>query len=204
MRRTLTLLFAVMLSAACAGPVGSSPGEQAPDATLGPPAATPTARESTGGAASPQSAPTTTPVAVDPLLALELTDVRSGETFTLGALAMEKPVIVESMAIWCSNCRAQQRQVVEAHGRADFHSVGIDVDPNERAEDLAAYADREGFDWRYVIADAELVRMMTERWGPEVLNPPSMPTFIVADDEIRALQFARLRDADELIVELGG
>jgi len=139
----------------------------------------------------------------DPLLALELVDVRTGATFTLGELAAEKPVLVEAMAIWCTTCLAQQREVVDAHGSADFHSVGIDVDPNERAEDLAEYAEREGFDWRFAMADPQLVQLLTDRYGFGVTNPPSTPTFVIsADGGIRALEFGRVRSADELVAEL--
>ncbi|MEO8511440.1 MAG: hypothetical protein ABI534_09370 [Chloroflexota bacterium] len=137
------------------------------------------------------------------LLSYELTDVRSGETFTLGELALDGPVLVETMAIWCTTCLRQQRDVVRAHALADFHSVGINVDPNENADDLAEYADREGFDWRFVTADAELVQLLTDRYGFGVTNPPSTPTFIVSDGSIRALEFGRLRSAEELVSELG-
>lgn len=137
------------------------------------------------------------------MLTVELMDVRSGATFTLGELAADKPVLVETMAIWCTTCLAQQREVVDAHESADFHSVGIDVDPNERAEDLADYAEREGFDWRFAMADAGLVQLLTERYGFGVTNPPSTPTFVVSTEGgIRALEFGRVRSADELIAEL--
>jgi thiol-disulfide isomerase/thioredoxin len=139
----------------------------------------------------------------DPLLVLELVDVRTGATFTLGELAAEKPVLVEAMAIWCPNCVVQQREVVVAHELADFHSVGIDVDPNERAEDLAEYAEREGFDWRFAMADPQLVQLLTDRYGFGVTNPPSTPTFVIsADGGIRALEFGRVRSAEELAAEL--
>jgi len=140
---------------------------------------------------------------VGPLLSYPLTDVRSGETFTLGELAAEQPVLLETMAIWCTTCLRQQRDVAQAHDLADFQSVGINVDPNEHAGDLAEYADREGFGWRFVMADAELVRLLTDRFGFGVTNPPSTPTFIVSDGSIRALEFGRLRSAEELVAELG-
>jgi len=150
-------------------------------------------------------APSGEPSSVDsgPLLSYQLTDVRSGETFTLGELAADEPVLVETMAIWCVTCLRQQRAVVSAHALADFHSVGINVDPNENAEDLAEYADREGFDWRFVMADAELVQLLTDRYGFGVTNPPSTPTFIVSDGSIRALEFGRVRSAEELVAEFG-
>ena len=129
--------------------------------------------------------------------------MRSGETFSLAELAADKPVLLETMAIWCTTCLSQQREVVRAHDLGDFHSVGIDVDPNERAPDLAAYADREGFDWRFAVADRELAGLLTERFGFEVTNPPSTPTFVISDGTIRALEFGHVRSAEELIEELG-
>lgn len=143
-------------------------------------------------------------VAVDALLDYALTDVRSGETFTLGELATDKPVLVETMAIWCTTCLSQQRQVVQAHQLTDFHSVGIDVDPHEDPADLAAYANREEFDWRFAIAGADLARLLTDAYGFGVTNPPSTPTLVVTGDGIRALEFGRIRSPEELVAELDG
>jgi thiol-disulfide isomerase/thioredoxin len=164
------------------------------------PTLSPTSAETPMTSTSP--AATDEPASTDPLLAVELIDVRSGETFTLAELSADRPVLVETMAIWCTTCLSQQREVVSAHDLADFASVGIDVDPNERAPDLAAYADREGFDWHFAVADRSLVALLTERFGFEVTNPPSTPTFVVSDGTIRALEFGRLRSAEELVEEL--
>ena len=176
------------------------------DAPRGTPEPSLTGEPSAANAPSASNLPSATvsPVIVDPLLAYELVDVRSAEVFTLGELAAEGPVLLESMAIWCTTCLHQQRQVVEAHELADFHSVGIDVDPNERPDDLADYAEREGFDWRFAMADAGLIDLLADRFGFAVSNPPSTPTFVVSTDGIRALEFGRVRSAQELVVELGG
>jgi hypothetical protein len=142
----------------------------------------------------------------DPLLAVVLTDVRSGETFTLAELAAEEgAVLVEPMAVWCSNCRAQQHEVKAAHeGGAPFTSVSLDVDLSEAPEDLAAYADREGFDWRFAMADAALYRLLQERFGIGATNPPLTPLIVVeADGTVRPLEFGvGTRGADQLIAEV--
>jgi thiol-disulfide isomerase/thioredoxin len=192
--RAPLIVAMALLSAACSSPpTGESAAPQDP-----------TTSPTSGQTAQPSSTavPTDEPAARDALLALELVDVSTGDTFTLAALAEEKPVLLETMAIWCTTCRAQQQEVVRAHGLADFHSVGIDVDPNERAPDLAAYAEQEGFDWRFVLADRALVGLLTERFGFEVTNPPSTPTFVIRDGSIRALEFGRVRSAEELVDEL--
>jgi len=186
MRRLFSLMFGLaLLLAACSTPASSGGASLSPSP-----------------AESPQASPSGTPQG-DPLLTIELVDVRTGEAFTLGQLASEKPVLVETMAVWCSTCLAQQREVVRAHGLTDFHSVGIDVDPNERAAELADYAEREGFDWRFAMASGNLVRLLTGRFGFGVTNPPSTPTFVVtADGGLRALEFGHVRSAEELVAEL--
>jgi hypothetical protein len=195
--------------AACAA--GGEAMPSAPEATMPPitpaPTSTPTdppPTEDPGMTPEPSSA-TPTPIA-DALLAVELTDVRSGESFTLGELAADHgPVLVEPMAIWCSNCRAQQREVVRAHELGSFSSVSLDVDLSEAPEDLASYADREGFDWYFAMADAELYRSLQDRFGVAVTNPPSTPLIIIeADGSVRPLEFGRgVRGAEELLDELG-
>jgi thiol-disulfide isomerase/thioredoxin len=206
MKAPLPVLAATaLLAAACSAPASSAPGAGATGGAVSgrPSSAAASGPAASGPAASSNARPSASAAAADPLLTFELVDVRTGATFTLGELAAEKPVLLEAMAIWCTTCLAQQREVVDAHASADFHSVGIDVDPNERAEDLADYAEREGFDWRFAMADPQLVQLLTERYGFGVTNPPSTPTFVVsADGGVRALEFGRVRSADELVAEL--
>ena len=141
----------------------------------------------------------------DTLLARTLEDVRTGETFTLGELALDGPVIVETMAIWCTNCRSQMHEVTAAHDMADFHSVSIDVEPAEVGADLAAYAEREGFDWRFVLADAELATQLRDRFGTEVLFPPGMPKLLVRPDgSIELLPLGELLSAAEIAALVEG
>lgn len=156
--------------------------------------------------AAAASASTEASQQTDALLAVELTDVRSGQTFTLGELAEAGgPVLLEPMAVWCSNCREQQREVVGAHETGSFTSVSLDVDLSEAAEDLAAYADREGFDWHFAMADADLYRALQDRFGVAATSPPSTPLIIIgADGTVRPLEFGRgTRGAEELLSELG-
>jgi thiol-disulfide isomerase/thioredoxin len=192
--RTRSIVAVALILAACSAIPSEGSSEQ-PEPTV-PPTGAVTPEPSRSPAA------TDGPAATDSLLAFELVDVRSGERFTLSELAADKPVLLETMAIWCTTCLSQQREVVRAHDIADFHSVGIDVDPHERAPELAAYSEREGFDWRFAVADRELVGLLTDRFGFEVTNPPSTPTFIVSGGTIRALEFGRVRSAEELVDEI--
>ena len=201
---TAILVLAVAV-AGCSGEIVAEPTAiESPSTEVTPPATGPAAESV---AASPAgSTPTASHEPADALLAIVLTDVRSGETFTLGELAEASgPVLLEPMAVWCSNCRAQQQEVVRAHEAGDFASVSLDVDLSESPADLAAYADREGFDWHFATADVELYRMLQDRFGVAVTNPPSTPLIIIGPDgTVRPLEFGRgTRAADELLTELG-
>ncbi len=162
-----------------------------------------TVEASARASASEQAA--SDPPAADALLDTQLTDVRTGESFTLAELAADGPVLLEPMAAWCTSCRAQQHEVKAAHETASFVSVSLDVDLSETPEDLAAYADREGFDWRFAMADEDLYRLLQERFGVAATNPPSTPLIVIErDGTVRPLEFGRgTRSAEQLIDEIG-
>jgi hypothetical protein len=194
-RGTAILLLAAL--AACSGGTTTEPPGSQPPPTEAPPSTSET--DLAPASASPGQQP-------DTLLAVELTDVRSGETFTLGELAEKSgPVLLEPMAVWCINCRAQQHEVVQAHQAGNFVSVSLDVDLSESPDDLATYADREGFDWYFAMADTDLYRTLQDRFGVAATNPPSTPLIIIgADGTVRPLEFGRgTRSAQELLTELG-
>lgn len=153
-----------------------------------------------GGSSAPATgAPTGAAGGPDPLLAVQLVDVTSGRTISLGSLAAQRPVLLETMAIWCTNCRSQQDQVREAHASADFTSISLDVDPNEVADDLKRYAALHGYDWHFALAGRSLAGELRDRFGTSVLNPPSTPKILLRPDgSVTALDFNRIYSAAEL------
>jgi hypothetical protein len=198
-RATLIVVLGAVL-VACSRSMGTEPPLSEPPISATPISSQPGSAESTPTAGATATAPS------DALLAVELRDVRSGETFTLGELAASSgPVLLEPMAVWCSNCRAQQHEVVRAHETGGFASVSLDVDLSELPADLAAYADQEGFDWYFAMADLDLYRSLQDRFGVAVTNPPSTPLIIIGvDGSVRPLEFGQgTRSAEELLSELG-
>ena len=88
------------------------------------------------------------------------------------------------MAIWCTNCRAQQGRFTEAFasipaGTAEY--VVLTVDPSEGAADLAALQGRPRV---RRAATPSLARTCPRRsqaeFGANVLNPPSVPLIFVS------------------------
>ena len=112
----------------------------------------------------------------------ELMDINSGTSFRLND-EQGKVILVETMAVWCSNCLKQQQEVsrlLEILGpRDDFISLAIDIDPNEDSATLQNYTQQHGFGWRYVVASEELINEISSLYGAQYLNPPSTPMLII-------------------------
>ncbi len=134
-----------------------------------------------------------------------LTDVNTGETFSVADFK-GKVVLVETLAIWCSNCAKQQGQVQALHDlmgeRGDFVSLGIDIDPNESAAALQSYTTNSGFDWVYTVAPTEVSREIGQLYGDQFLNPPSTPMLIIdREGEVHLLPFG-IKSAENLLEAL--
>jgi cytochrome oxidase Cu insertion factor (SCO1/SenC/PrrC family) len=124
---------------------------------------------------------TTTPDWFD----MELTDVQTGETFTMNDYA-GKVVLLEAMAIWCPNCIVQGNEVRNLHEMLgnpdDLISVSLDVDFNEDKDSLKDYAYGFGFDWHFAIAPLEVARALGNLYTAQYLNPPLAPMLIIDRD----------------------
>jgi hypothetical protein len=112
----------------------------------------------------------------------ELTNVNTGETFRIDDFE-DKVVLVETIAVWCSNCLRQQREVQALHDllgdQPDLVSVALDIDPNETNDILKIHADKNGFDWVYAVASPEVARDIGQLYGGQFLNPPATPMLII-------------------------
>jgi len=134
---------------------------------------------------------------------IPLHDVNSGEAFRLSDLKGQI-VLVEGMAVWCTNCLRQQRELVRLHeqiGDAAV-SVAIDVDLNEDEALLRKHAERNGFDWRYAVATPELARALADEFDNKFLNPPNVPMFLIdEEDSVHLLDFGQ-KNVDYLVQQI--
>lgn len=133
---------------------------------------------------------------------VSLREVKTDETFTINDLK-GSVVLVETMAVWCPNCLKQQTQVKALHDllgmRDDFVSLGIDIDPNEDADKLASFTSSNGFDWKYVVAPADVSREISSLYGAQFLSPPSTPMLIIdRHGEAHPLPFG-IKSAEDLL-----
>ena len=126
----------------------------------------------------------TAPEPVVAWLGVELTDIRTGDTFTLAEFA-DKPILLETFAVWCPTCTSQQRQLAALHEEVGdaVISVTLNTDPNEDRDKVAAHIARHGFDWRYAVAPVELILALKEEFGVGFLNAPSAPMVLICPDQ---------------------
>jgi thiol-disulfide isomerase/thioredoxin len=130
-----------------------------------------------------------------------LTDVSTGATFRIADLvAAGKVVFLETMAIWCTNCRAQQEEAVVAFEALDPDRVvwiAIDIESSETPAALASYREDHGFPFTYVVADTDLARALVDDFGDVVLSPPSVNVIVVGTDG-RVTQLRGHKTASEI------
>ncbi|HEY3291614.1 MAG TPA: TlpA disulfide reductase family protein [Anaerolineae bacterium] len=113
-----------------------------------------------------------------------LVNVSTGETFKLSDYK-GKVLLVEMMAVWCTNCLQQQGQVRQLHQNATAAnsgkviSISMDVDPNEDARQVKAYREKQGFEWGYTVAPSAVAREISQLYGPQFLNPSAVPMLII-------------------------
>lgn len=121
---------------------------------------------------------------------ISLTTVRGDESFTVGGLASEGPVLVETFAVWCSNCLRQQKTMIDFHeANPDVTTVAVDIDPNEDAKKVRDHADKHGFDWRYAVAPSEWTKSVTSEFGSSMANAPSVPMLrVCGPDDVKRLK----------------
>jgi len=132
-------------------------------------------------------------------------NARTGETFTLADFA-GKTVFVEAMATWCSNCRAQMRNVRDVIGALDadkYVFIGLSVETNISAADLAAYVDAQEFPWVFAVMSPEALQRLTDAFGRSITNPPVTPHFVIkSDGTTDGLVAGKIHSVEDLTAEL--
>ena len=136
---------------------------------------------------------------------MELTDVVTGETFKVSDFT-GKVVLLETMAIWCPNCLVQASDIRKAHETLgepeDLVSISLDVDLNEDAAALKAYALEYGLVGHFAVAPLLMDRALGNLYSAEYLNPPLAPMMIIDRlGQVHHLRYGR-KTADVLIEEL--
>ncbi len=136
-------------------------------------------------------------------LTLPMTNAKTAEVFTLTDF-QGRTVYVEPMATWCGNCRQQLRNLRDAQAQLDdaVVFVAISVEGNLPDANLAAYAEREGFDFVFTVGSVELLQALVAEFGRSVINPPATPGFIVWPDGSFSELFTGIKSGDAILAIL--
>jgi cytochrome oxidase Cu insertion factor (SCO1/SenC/PrrC family) len=134
---------------------------------------------------------------------LQLINARTGEAFTLADFS-GKTVFVEPFATWCSNCRAQLKNVKAAREQLDDQNVfvALSVETNISPEAVAKYTNDQGFDWVFAVMTPEMLKQLTDQFGLTVANPPSTPHFIIRPDGTVTDLSTGIKGVDAIVAEL--
>ena len=134
---------------------------------------------------------------------IELTDARTGETFTLASFS-GKTVFVEPMATWCTNCRRQLNNVREARAQLgdDVVFIGLSLETNLSAADLAQYQNDQGFDWTFAVMTPEMLQQLADTFGRSITSAPSTPHFIIRADGSYTELVTGIEPPDQIINQI--
>jgi len=115
---------------------------------------------------------------------IELRDVATGESFRVSDFS-DKPVLLESFAVWCPTCTKQQRvtKKLEEEVGDSIVSISIDTDPNEDEARVQKHIDDNGFSWYYAISPIEFTQSLIDQFGIDIVNAPSAPMVLICDGE---------------------
>lgn len=135
---------------------------------------------------------------------VELVDARTGDVFRIADYA-GKPILIESFAVWCSNCLRQQREMarlIDLAGDAIVH-IALDTDPNENLAKVRDHAERNGFSWLYAVAPIEMTQSLIAEFGLTVVNAPRAPVVLIEADGTFRLLPNGVKSAETLLEEIG-
>jgi thiol-disulfide isomerase/thioredoxin len=208
--RLAASLLVLLLVAGC----GSTSAQTAAPGSAGPDSTDATAAAAEPSVAPPTPAASATPEASATLadeaeaverpewFGMEMTDVLTGESFTINDFA-GKVVLLETMAIWCPTCRRQADEVARLHDLLgdpdDLVSVSLDVDMGEDDAMLKDYVQTLGYDWPFAVAPLLVARALGNLYSAQYLNPPVSPMLIIdREGNVLGLPFGGVKSAEAL------
>lgn len=135
---------------------------------------------------------------------ISLVNAQTGESFTLADFA-GKTIYIEPMATWCGNCRQQLGNVQAAKdqlNRDDIVFVGLSVETTISKEELAEYAQSQGFNFVWAVLTPESLQAFVAQFGQTFANPPSTPHVIIQSDGSFGELKTGIESAEQLIQQL--
>ena len=136
------------------------------------------------------------------ILNTELKDIKTQQNYKISDFS-DKPVLLESFAVWCPTCTKQQQEIKKLHEEIgdSVISISLDTDPNEDESRVLDHIEKNGFDWYYSISPIEFTQTLIDEFGISIVNAPSAPVILICNNEARKLD-SGVKDVNELKKEL--
>jgi len=114
---------------------------------------------------------------------IELTDVRSGTTFSVADFT-GRPVLIQPFTLTCPICIRQQAEISRLHasGGIPFVMIGLDIDPNGDEASLRAYTGQHDYYGFYARSPPEMTRSLIGQFGMAILSPAQAPLVLICPD----------------------
>lgn len=147
--------------------------------------------------------PTTSNIFESEWASAVLTDVNTGKNFKINDFS-NKPILLESFAVWCPTCTTQQKKIKELHDEIGdaFISISFDTDPNEDEEKVRQHTERNGFTWMYVVSPIDVTQALIKEFGIGFVNAPSAPVALICPDGTSKKLRNGVKSANELKTEI--
>jgi thiol-disulfide isomerase/thioredoxin len=134
---------------------------------------------------------------------IELTDVATGETFKISDFK-GKPILLESFAVWCPTCLAQQKEVKkvkQTEGENIIH-ISLDTDPNEDERKVREHIEINELDWYFAVSPVELTQALIDEFGLSFVSAPRAPVVLICEEQSTRFLRSGVKSAEELISEV--
>jgi thiol-disulfide isomerase/thioredoxin len=138
---------------------------------------------------------------------ISLVDVSSDGEFRIADLS-DKPVLLESFAVWCPKCTKQQKVNQELHDDPSFgdkfYSVALNTDSQEDDRIVLDHISSNGFTGsKYAVAPESFTQQLIDEYGFKIVNAPSVPMILLCPgQEEEFFLKSGSKDAEYLMQEI--
>ena len=151
-----------------------------------------------------QQEPDTKPQEIQDWKDIELKDIKTNSNFKISDFK-DKPVLLESFAVWCPTCTKQQKEIKKLHEEVgdSVISISLDTDPNEDESKVLDHITSNDFTWLYSISPVELTQNLIDEFGQSVVFAPQAPVILICNGNTKLLDKG-VKFAEELKQEIEG
>jgi hypothetical protein len=94
------------------------------------------------------------------------------------------------------------RSAIEQLGTEQYVYISLQIETNVSNADLAAYADREGFNWLFAVVTPELLKVLVDQFGRSITIPPSTPHFTISPSGMVSALSTGRHTTEDFVAEL--